>query len=204
MKNNDFKDILTNRRSIRKYKTGVVVDDKEIKDIFNAALRAPSANNLQPWTFKVIKTEAAKNMYSHLFPWNRSQYETSSFMVVIFVDKGYALRAPAIYNMQVKEGTMTEAVKQRQLNSFKDNVPTDEDVIKTAYLDAGFVAMNLMLSARAHGYDTCPIGGFLRADAPKAFSLEGTEAVMALSFGIKDDEGYLSLRLPFDEVGSIE
>lgn len=204
MKNNDFKDILTNRRSIRKYKTDVVVEDTEIKAIFNDATRAPSANNLQPWTFKVIKTQAAKNKYSHLFPWNRSQYETSSFMVIIFVDKGYAQRAAAIYNQQVALGTMTEAVKQRQLDSFKDNVPSDLEIIKTAYLDAGFVAMNLMLVARAHGFDTCPIGGFLRSDAPKAFNLEGTEAVMALSFGVKDDEGHHSLRLAFDNVGSIE
>lgn len=168
MKNNDFKDILTNRRSIRKYKTDVVVEDTKIKAIFNDATRAPSANNLQPWTFKVIKSEAAKNKYSHLFPWNRSQYETSSFMVIIFVDKGYALRAPAIYNQQVAQGTMTEAVKQRQLDSFKDNVPSDMEIIKTAYLDAGFVAMNLMLTARAHGFDTCPIGGFLKIRCTKS------------------------------------
>ena len=31
-----------------------------------------------------------------------------------------------------------------------------------AFLNAGFAAMQLMLAAKAKGYDTCPIGGFTR------------------------------------------
>lgn len=202
--NNDFKDILLNRRSVRKYKTDVVITDETIKTLFDEALRAPSANNLQPWTFKVIKTLEAKAKYSHLFPWNRNQYETSSFMVVILADKKYASRAEMIYNQQVERGTMAADVRDRHLKAFKEAQVNELDVIKTAYLDAGFVAMNLMLNARAFGLDTCPIGGFDKANAPIAFNLLDHEAVMALSFGVKDDEGYPSLRLGFDVVGTIE
>ncbi|MDY0209868.1 MAG: nitroreductase family protein [Acholeplasma sp.] len=202
--NNDFKDILLNRRSIRKYKTELSVDDTVIKTIFNEALRAPSANNLQPWSFKVIKSNEAKEKYSHLFPWNRSQYETSAFMVVILVDTRFASRASLIYDKQVSNGTMSQDVRDRQLNAFKESSISDLDVIKTAYLDAGFIAMTLMLNARAHGLDTCPIGGFDKVNAPTAFGLDHHEAVMALSFGVKDDEGYPSLRLDFSEVATIE
>lgn len=200
---NDFKDIILNRRSIRKYKKDQKVSNETIKAIFELALRAPSANNLQPWHFRVIASDEAKATYSHLFPWNRSQYETSAFMVIIFVDKGFALNAEAIYDKQVSLGTMTTEVRDRQLASFKLNQPDELSTIKTAYLDAGLLAMNLMLSARSFGLDTCPIGGFNKKDAPIEFNLSDKEAVMAISFGVKDDEGYTSIRLTFDEVGKI-
>ena len=39
-------------------------------------------------------------------------------------------------------------------------------------MDAGLVSMQLMLSARAHGYDTNPIGEFEKAQIAQAFGLD--------------------------------
>ena len=200
--NNHFDDIIKNRRSIRKYKE-VEITDHTIKAIFELALRAPSANNLQPWTFRVIKSKAAKDQFSHLFKWNRSQYETSSAMIIVLVDTRFASRAPQIYDKAVSQGSMSIEVRDKQLENFKKQNPNPLDVLKTAYLDAGFVAMNVMLVARSFGYDTCPIGGFDRVNAPAAFGLENHEAVMAISIGIADDSGNNSVRLDFDQVGQI-
>lgn len=201
--NQTFKEILLDRRSIRAYKPGIVIEDTLIESIFKDALRAPSANNLQPWSFKIIKSPEAKTTYSHLFPWNRKQYETSSFMVILFVDKSFAKRAKAIYDMQVNAGTMTIETRDKQLNAFKQTTMADADILRTAYLDAGLVAMSLMLSARSYGLDTCPIGGFLKRESEQAFEVTDQEAVMAISFGIKDEDGHQTLRLPFHDVASI-
>lgn len=203
MTNNDFKDIILNRRSIRSYKRDFEVSDETIKAIFDMALRAPSSKNLQPWLFKIIKSQSAKNTYSSLFKWNRSQYETSSFMVIVFVEKTHASKADTIYDMQVEKGTMTDEVRTQQLLNLKNNMPDAITQGKTTFLDAGLAAMSLMLTARSYGLDTCPIGGFDRSNAPVLFNLPDHEAVMSISFGKKDDEGYNTLRLPFENVAEI-
>lgn len=201
--NNQFTDLILNRRSIRKYKS-FDLDSKTLESIFEMALRAPSANNLQPWTFRVIQTATAKAKYSHLFSWNRTQYETSSAMILLFVDTRFASRAEAIYDKAVSLGKMTKEVREKQLNNFRSQNPNPLDITKIAYLDAGMVAMNLMLAARYYGLDTCPIGGFDKQNAPNAFGLDNHEAVMAISIGLADDLGFESVRLGFDQVVKVE
>ena len=124
-------------------------------------------------------------------------------MIIVLVDTRFASRAPQIYDKAVSQGSMSIEVRDKQLENFKKQNPNPLDVLKTAYLDAGFVAMNVMLAARSFGYDTCPIGGFDRVNAPAAFGLENHEAVMAISIGIADDSGNNSVRLDFDQVGQI-
>lgn len=201
--NNQFTDLILNRRSIRKYKS-FDLDSKTLESIFEMALRAPSANNLQPWTFRVIKSATAKAKYSHLFSWNRTQYETSSAMILLFVDTRFASRAEAIYDKAVSLGKMTKEVREKQLNNFRSQNPNPLDITKIAYLDAGMVAMNLMLAAKYYGLDTCPIGGFDKQNAPHAFGLDNHEAVMAISIGLADDLGFESVRLGFDQVVKVE
>lgn len=201
--NNNFDDIILNRRSIRKYQHLDITDDT-IQKIFAMALRAPSSKNYQPWTFRIIKTKAAKDKYSQLFIGNRSQYETASAMIIILVDTRYAARADVIYDKAIQAGVMSLESKEKQMNNIKNNHPNPMDIVKTAYLNAGMVAMNLMLAARHFGLDTCPIAGFDRPNAPQAFNLEHHEAVLAISIGIADDLGYPSVRLDFDEVAKIE
>lgn len=55
----EFYEVLKKRRSIRKYKTLPVEQDK-LDRILGAARIAPSAKNLQPWHFIVIKDEGIK------------------------------------------------------------------------------------------------------------------------------------------------
>ncbi len=55
----EFYEVLNKRRSIRKYKTTAVEQDK-LDRILDAARIAPSAKNLQPWHFIVIRDESVK------------------------------------------------------------------------------------------------------------------------------------------------
>ena len=55
----------------------------------------------------------------------------------------------------------------------------------TVLIDGGLVAMQFMLATRAHGYDTCPIGGFEKDQIAEAFGLdkESYVPVMLISIG---------------------
>ncbi len=76
---------------------------------------------------------------------------------------------------------------------------TVNDVIK---VDTGLFAMQLMLAARAHGYDTNPIGGFEADQLAAAFNLdqERYTPVLILAIGKANEEGYNSIRLRSDEI----
>jgi nitroreductase len=52
----DVKKAITKRKSIRRFKKKEV-PDKIIKEVIDAARRAPSSNNLQSWRFIVVKKE---------------------------------------------------------------------------------------------------------------------------------------------------
>ncbi|MDH4128592.1 MAG: nitroreductase family protein [Spirochaetota bacterium] len=56
-------DLLSTRRSIRKFKN-TPIPDELILDILNAAILAPSASNSQPWRFLIVKDkDVINNMY---------------------------------------------------------------------------------------------------------------------------------------------
>jgi len=48
-------EIISKRKSIRKYKVGAEVSDEQIKELLEAAMLAPSACGLRPWEFIVVK-----------------------------------------------------------------------------------------------------------------------------------------------------
>ena len=61
-------DAIKNRRTIRKYKNGVMIPDEHIKTILEAAMMAPSACNTRPWEYIVLKSEDAKLRALNIHP----------------------------------------------------------------------------------------------------------------------------------------
>ncbi|WP_420869791.1 nitroreductase family protein [Cohnella ginsengisoli] len=74
--------------------------------------------------------------------------------------------------------------------------------IEIAKIDASLFAMQLMLVARAHGYDTNPMAGFDRDQVVSAFGLDNHRyvPVMILSIGKAKEEGHESVRLHSDKI----
>lgn len=99
---------------------------------------------------------------------------------------------------------MPHEVKDMQLGAFKpiyENM-SDEVLRDVILLDSGLVSMQLMLVARAHGYDTNPIGGFEKDQIAEAFGLDKNRyvPVMLITIGKAASEGFTSYRLPVDTV----
>ena len=55
----DFYDVIQTRRSVRSYKGDPIPADV-LRRVLDAAHLAPSANNIQPWTFIVVKDAAMR------------------------------------------------------------------------------------------------------------------------------------------------
>ncbi|CAM4050921.1 NAD(P)H nitroreductase [Bacillus manliponensis] len=204
MKTNDFTEIVTGRRSIRKYNPNVKISKEEMTEILTKATLAPSSINMQPWRFLVIDSAEGKATIAPLAKFNGSQVETSSAMIAVFGDLNNFEYGEEIYSKAVELGYMPAEVKEQQMVQIKAYMSTvSKEVMRdTVLIDGGLVSMQLMLAARAHGYDTCPIGGFEKDKIAEAFGLDKDRyvPVMLISIGKAADAGYQSVRLPIDRI----
>ncbi|MBC2025681.1 nitroreductase family protein [Listeria booriae] len=202
-KNNDFEDIIKNRRSIRTYDADVKISKEEMEAILTDAMRAPSSVNMQPWRFVVVESLEGKEKLRPLIRFNTQQNDTSAAMIVIFGDTNSFENGEKIFSSAVEQGLMPQDVKDKQmaaLTPYYANSPREE-LERVSIIDGSLVAMQLMLVARAYGYDTNPIGGFERKEVADAFDMD-TERyvpVMIVSIGKAKDTGYGSYRLSTED-----
>ena len=202
--NNDFKEIITGRRSIRVYDPNAKISREEMTEILEEAALAPSSVNLQPWRFVVIDSEAGKETLAPLAKFNQRQVATSAAVIAVFVDMNSEDYLETIYNTAVEKGLMPAEVRDQQVPAIKGLMEgmTFEQKKEMNLIDAGLVSMQLMLAARAHGYDTNPIGGYEKDRIAEAFDLDKDRfyPVMLISIGKAADQGYQSVRLPLDTI----
>ncbi|MBG9446022.1 nitroreductase family protein [Cytobacillus firmus] len=201
---NDFKEIVTGRRSIRNYDPTVKISREEMSEILEEASLAPSSVNLQPWRFVVIDSKEGKETLAPLAKFNQRQVETSAAVIAVFVDMKSEAFIEKIYDTAVEKGYMPADVRDKQVPSIKGLVEnmTFEQKKEMNLIDAGLVSMQLMLAARAHGYDTNPIGGYEKDRIAEAFDLDKERyyPVMLISIGKSADQGYKSVRLPVEDI----
>lgn len=202
--NNNFSDITYNRKSIRVYDEKVKISHEEMLEMIQKATIAPSSVNMQPWRFVVVESLEEKQKLKPLIRFNTRQNDTSSAMILIFGDMECYEYGEDIYNQAVTEGKMSPEVRDQQLAAiipyYKNFTRAQmNDVVK---IDSSLAAMQLMLVARSHGYDTNPIGGFEADQLAEAFGLEKERyvPVMILSIGKALEEGYNSIRLDAKEL----
>lgn len=200
----DFMEIVKGRRSIRVYDENVKISKDEMTQILEEATTAPSSLNLQPWRFVVIDSAEGKDTLLPLASFNKRQVETSAAVIAIFADYQMADYTEEIFDTAVERGLMPPEVRDRQVDMIKGiykDAPK-EAIKDSILLDSGLVAMQLMLVARAHGYDTNPIGGYDKKNIAEAFGLEKERylPVMLISIGKAAEDGYQSVRFPIDRI----
>ncbi|MCM3127087.1 MULTISPECIES: nitroreductase family protein [unclassified Paenibacillus] len=203
VQNNDFTDIVKGRRSVRNYDESYKISREEIKEMISEASLAPSSANMQPWRIVIVDTSEGKDKLTPLVQFNTLQNNSSSAMLLIFGDTQSYLYAEEIYNTAVEQGKMPPDVRDRQLETILSIFPTltKEMKVEIAKIDSSLFAMQLMLVARAHGYDTNPMAGFEADQLARAFDLDEERyiPVMMISIGKAKEEGYESVRLGSDK-----
>ncbi|MEW8966420.1 nitroreductase family protein [Exiguobacterium alkaliphilum] len=203
-KNDTFQDVVLGRKSIRVYDENVKISKEEMLEMIQEATMAPSSVNMQPWRFVVVESPEAKETLKPLIKFNVRQNDTSAAMLLIFGDMECYELGEQIYDQAVAEGKMPEDVRDQQLATilpYYKNLSKQEmnDIVK---IDSSLAAMQFMLVARAHGYDTNPIGGFEKDQLAEAFGLDKDRyvPVMILSVGKAAEEGYQSVRLDAETI----
>lgn len=201
---NDFNQIISGRRSIRNYDPSVKISQEEMAEILREATMAPSSVNLQPWRFVVIDSEEGKETLKPLAKFNQTQVETSAAVVAVFVDMNSTEYLETIFDSAVEQGKMPQEVRDRQVPAIQGLISqiSEEAYREMNLIDGGLVSMQFMLAARAHGYDTNPIGGYEKDQIAEAYGLDKDRyyPVMLISIGKAAEDGYESVRLPIDTI----
>ncbi|WP_280770389.1 nitroreductase family protein [Salipaludibacillus daqingensis] len=189
------------RHTVRKYERGVEIPEQELNEILEAATQAPSSWNLQHWKFLVID-DAKKKEQLLPIAYNQQQIVDSSAVIAILGDLEANKNAEYVYQGAVDNGFMTEEIKNTlvdQINgAYKGDSPFPRD---EAVLNASLASMQLMLAAKAKGYDTCPMGGFQRERFVEEFNVpERYIPVMLLTVGKAEKPAHETGRFPLEDV----
>ncbi|MES5952434.1 nitroreductase family protein [Bacillus fungorum] len=202
----NFYDVIRERRSVRSYDPSVTISNEEIKELLEEAMLAPSSSNLNPWRFMVITNQDLKEKL-HPIALNQPQVLEASAMIVILSENNAHEfeHINKVNERAVAAGFMTEEVKNRLNNSIREFYAPVSDQGKREWqmLDGGLLAMQLMLAAKARGYDTVPMLGYNVEKFRKAFNVpENLTDVLMIALGKAQEPGFPSVRLTVDEVTS--
>ncbi len=147
----DLYQVLHDRRSVRKYKSDPVPEEKLIR-ILEAARIAPSWSNMQCWRFIIVRDPETKKQLAESMPAKnpavRAVGETAPLVIVVCADP--------------------------QESGHQDGK-------SYYLLDAGLAMQQLMLAAHAEGLGTCWVAWFDEEKARKACAIPEQYRVVALS-----------------------
>ena len=201
---NDFNEVLNSRKSVKVFDENYKISREEMDEIITKATKAPSSVNMQPWRIAVVESDEMKEKVKESFGFNSRQLTTSSAMLIIFGDLQNYEKAEQIYGDAVEQQLMTEDIKAQLLDwilPYYKNLSREgmKDIVN---IDSSLMAMQLMLIAKAHGYDTNPIGGFDKENIADIIGYDSDRyvPVLAIAIGKKAQDAHDSVRLPIDDV----
>lgn len=197
-----FFNVLNERRSVRKYDSSFVISPEEIREILEIATKAPSSSNMQPWRFLVVTDPELKKKL-HPIAFNQQQVLEASAIVIVLGDLEMYSLSDKIYGAAVEAGYMTEEAANNFMgNSTKYYTSLPPERLKEIVIfDTGLVAMQIMLTARAKGYDTVPMGGYNRDQVKELFQISDRYLpTLMLPIGKAAADGHPTTRLPVDDI----
>lgn len=199
IENNETLRVISERHAVKKYEKGFVMPEADLNAILTAASEAPSSWNLQHWKFLVIESEADKEK---LLPiaYGQSQITDSSVTIAVLGDLE-ANRNAVIYDQAVEAGALPSEVRDALVGQINRAYENPQTAREEAIRNASLASQNIMLAARALGYDSCPMGGYNPKQLIETFNIPARYVPnMLITIGKAAQPARPSGRLPLSEV----
>lgn len=187
------------RHSVRSYRDTPVTDD-EIRTLLELTGRAPSAFNLQPWRFVVVRNQDTREQL-RAAAYGQKQVSEAPVVIAMYAD------------MEDTMAHLTEVVHP--------DLPADKKAGTIAMLENTFGSMPLetrgvwanaqanialgylLLIARSEGFDTSPMLGFQADQVKTLLGIPAHATITALvAIGRGADDGFRSHRHAVDRVAT--
>lgn len=137
----DVLEAIKGRRSVRAFRSEKNVSEETVQELIDAACWAPSAGNIQPWEFVIVrKPEIKRRLVEAAF--KQSFLEDASVVIVVCADEersseGYGQRGRTLYCIQ----------------------------------DTSAAIQNIHLAAYSLGLGTCWVGAFKEEEAREILNI---------------------------------
>ena len=161
---------IKNRRSIRSYDEQPVTE-AQIRTLLEAASFAPSAGNIQPWEFVVVKDPGIKAQ-----------------LAAAALDQAFIAEAPVVIVVCANETRSQQGYGSRGVTLY-------------CIQDTAAATQNLLLAACALGLGTCWVGAFQEPAASSALNLPPhVRPVGIIPVGIPAENRPPRRRRPMDDI----
>jgi nitroreductase len=184
------------RRSVKHYDPKYEMSETEINGLLELALLSPTSFNMQNWRFVVVTDQAKKDALCAA-SWNQAQVSEASVTILLCANL-HAYEDAGRYWANAPQSIQDRIVPM--IAPFYENNPhiqRDE-----AMRSIGIAAQSLMLTAKAMGYDSCPMIGFDPIKVAEIINLPENHVIgMMLTVGksIKQANAR-SGQLPYEEI----
>ncbi len=179
-----FIDSIEQRRAARSFQRGEPIPNETLAEILRLGMRAPSAFNLQPWRFIVVKTRSNREKLQACAFGQRQVIEAS---VVLICCSDRRVNQPeyieSVIELGRAAGAMPDALAEMMRSTIPDffvNKPCFESVEAWSNRQTMLAVAHLMIVAKAYGVDTCPMEGFMTAQVKEAFAIPAEVDVCCL------------------------
>jgi nitroreductase len=158
------------RRSIRNF-TEQSVSEEEVKTLIDAARHAPSAGNIQPWEFIIVRKPEVKHKLA-VAALHQTFIEEAPVVVVVCANEemsrsGYGSRGATLYCLQ----------------------------------DTAAATQNILLTAHAMGLGTCWVGAFREDEVKEALNIpDDVRPVAIIPVGYSTTKPSQRPRRPINEI----
>ncbi|GGD76738.1 nitroreductase family protein [Paenibacillus nasutitermitis] len=193
-------EVIRQRHSVRQFKRDVTIPESVLNEILELAAAAPSSWNLQQWRFLVIREQAQKDIVMPI-AYGQKQVSDASVVVIILGDLQANLTGQEVYDQKVAAGEVTQQIRDNLIGQIDGAYQNPQIARDEANKNAGLVSMQLMLAAKAKGYDSVPMGGFDAAKLVETLNIPSRYfPVMMIPIGEAAAPGRATDRLPLEKL----
>ena len=152
----DTFDAIYQRRAIKHFDPEHQLTNEEETKILEAAIQTPTSFNIQHWRFVIIRDPALRQRIRTEFGNDQAQMTDASLLIVMTADTMAWAKEPDRYWQNAPQEVCDLLVNwMGPFHEGREWLQRDE-----AQRSIGLAMQTIMLSAKAMGYDSCPMIGF--------------------------------------------
>jgi nitroreductase len=187
------------RHSVRAYRE-VPVSDEALRSLLELTGRAPSAYNLQPWRFVVVRDETTRHALQAA-AYGQKQVGAAPVVIAMYADMEDTLaHLGEVVHPDLTADKKAGTISMLQ-NTFGNMTP--EARATWANAQANIALGYLLLIARSEGLDTSPMLGFQADQVKLLLGIPAHATVTALvALGHGADDGFRSHRHSVDRIAT--
>jgi nitroreductase len=194
------RDAAERRRSVRSYQPEPMPAG-DLEEILRLTSLAPSAFNLQPWRFVIVRTPELKDELAAA-AYDQRQVRSAPAVIVLYTDMQDTLEHVDEVLHPGMDAAQRDAARNGMLRPF---AAMSEEQREAWGAEQGHIALGyLLLAAESHGYQTSTMAGFDKEAVKRLLDLPSHVRVPALiAIGRGAEEGFSHHRHPVERIARV-